>query len=104
MKNFESKKIVLKESIKLDSGKLLQKCELAYMTYGRLNKNKSNAILVCHALTGDQYCSGKNPITKRDGWWNILIGPGKVIDTNISKWKLIADPIWPPSDLPKAPL
>ena len=83
MKNFESKKIVLKESIKLDSGKLLQKCELAYMTYGRLNKNKSNAILVCHALTGDQYCSGKNPITKRDGWWNILIGPGKVIDTNI---------------------
>ena len=65
MKNFESKKIVLKESIKLDSGKLLQKCELAYMTYGRLNKNKSNAILVCHALTGDQYCSGKSYNKKR---------------------------------------
>ena len=50
-----------------------------------MNKKKNNAILICHALTGDQFCTGKNPITKKNGWWHLLVGPGKVIDTNILK-------------------
>ncbi len=76
-------KIKFKDSIKLDSGKLIDQCEVAFKTYGKLNKKKSNAILICHALSGDQFCSGKNPLTNRKGWWHVLIGPGKVIDTNI---------------------
>ena len=73
----------IQESIKLDSGKYIDSCEVAYKTFGKLNRDKSNAILVCHALSGDQFCSGINPLTKKRGWWSILIGPGKVIDTNI---------------------
>ena len=71
------------KSLKLDSGLILDHCEIAYKTYGKLNKKKTNAILVCHALTGDQYCSEVHPVTKKKGWWHTLIGPGKVIDTNI---------------------
>ena len=56
--------------------------EIAYQTYGELNVNKSNAIFVCHALTGDQFPAEKNPITKKTGWWDLMIGPGKTIDTN----------------------
>ncbi len=76
-------KIVLKESLKLDSGSNLANCEIAFKTYGKLNKKKNNAIFICHALTGDQFCTEKNPITNKRGWWSILVGPGKVIDTNI---------------------
>ena len=54
---------------------------IAYQTYGVLNKNKSNAILICHALTGDQYAAGTHPITQKKGWWNDMIGKGKVFDT-----------------------
>ena len=55
---------------------------MAYETYGTLNKNKSNAILAFHALTGDQFITNINPITKREGWWTFAVGPGKAIDTN----------------------
>ena len=80
---FESKiKITKNDSIKLDSGMNLEQCEIAYTTHGKLNTDKSNAILICHALTGDQYCAGKNPLTGKPGWWDNLIGPGKAIDTN----------------------
>ena len=79
----KNQRLKLKDSIKLDSGKFIEECEVAYKTFGKLNKNGSNAILVCHALSGDQFCSGVNPLTKKKGWWSILIGPGKVIDTNI---------------------
>ena len=76
-------KLQIKNPIKLYSGEYIDSCEVAFKTYGTLNKKKTNAILVCHALSGDQFCSDINPLTKKQGWWNILIGPGKVIDTNI---------------------
>jgi homoserine O-acetyltransferase/O-succinyltransferase len=69
------------EELILDSGKSLDKVEIAYQTYGKLNSDKSNAILVCHALTGDQFPAEKNPITKKNGWWDLMIGPGKTVDT-----------------------
>ena len=78
-----SKKIIIKELVRLDCGEYLEECQIAFETYGKLNKKKNNAILICHALTGDQFCTGKNPVTKKNGWWNILVGPGKIIDTNI---------------------
>jgi homoserine O-acetyltransferase len=52
------------------------------MTYGTLNADKSNAILVCQALTGDQYVASRNPVTGKPGWWEIMIGPGRPIDTD----------------------
>ena len=55
---------------------------MAYETYGKLNENKDNAILVFHALTGDQFVTGLNPITKKEGWWGTAVGPGKAIDTD----------------------
>jgi homoserine O-acetyltransferase len=66
----------------LDGGETLPSFRIAYMTYGRLNADKSNAILVCHALTGDQYVASRNPITDKPGWWEIMIGPGRPIDTD----------------------
>ena len=66
----------------LDSGYKLKEFKIAYKTFGILNKKKSNAILVCHALTGDQFIIGENPITKKDGWWTNAVGPNKSIDTN----------------------
>ena len=76
------KKLVIRESLKLDCGKTIKDFSLAYETYGILNKSKNNAILVFHALTGDQFVTGINPITKREGWWSFAVGPGKAIDTN----------------------
>ncbi len=68
--------------LKLDSGMELAPFTLAYKTYGTLNADKSNAIIVCHALTGDQFCAGVHPITGKPGWWEMLIGPGKSVDTD----------------------
>ena len=67
---------------KLDSGFQLNNFKIAYKTFGTLNENKDNAILICHALTGDQYVSGTNPLTKKNGWWSRMVGPNKPIDTN----------------------
>ncbi len=81
-KNIDTKKIIISNSIKLDCGKEIINFPIAYETYGKLNSEKSNAILVFHALTGDQYVSGKNPLTGKDGWWNYVVGENKPIDTN----------------------
>ena len=76
------KKIKISEPLILDSGKILTEYEIAFETYGKLNEKKSNAIFICHALTGDQFCTMKNPVNNKNGWWSNLVGPGKVIDTN----------------------
>lgn len=55
---------------------------MAYCTYGELNADKSNAILICHALTGDQFAASRQPLTGKNGWWDIMIGPKKVLDTD----------------------
>ena len=61
----------------LDSGKSINKFQIAYQTYGELNSNKDNAILICHALTGDQFPAEESPITKKNGWWDLMVGPNK---------------------------
>ena len=66
----------------LDSGARLGPFTIAYQTYGALNAEKSNAILVCHALSGDHCAAGRNPTTGYPGWWDILIGPGRPLDTD----------------------
>ncbi len=66
----------------MDCGVVLDHWQIAYQTYGELNADKSNAILVCHALTGDQYVASRNPITGKGGWWTAMIGPGKPVDTD----------------------
>lgn len=68
--------------LKLDCGVALAPFQVAYQTYGALNADRSNAILVCHALTGDQHVANANPVTGKPGWWDIMVGPGKPIDTN----------------------
>jgi homoserine O-acetyltransferase len=66
----------------LDAGVTLSPFQIAYKTYGTLNAEKSNAILVCHALTGDQHVASENPVTGKPGWWEVLIGSGRIIDTD----------------------
>ena len=69
------------EPLKLDCGDALN-YQLSYETYGTLNADKTNAILICHALTGDQYVASTNPITKKNGWWSNMVGAGLPIDTD----------------------
>ena len=76
------KKLIIKKPLTLDCGKIINNYPIAYETYGTLNKNRDNAILAFHALTGDQYVTGVNPITNKNGWWSYLVGPSKGIDTN----------------------
>jgi len=76
------KTLLVKKPLKLDCGKTIKDFPIAYETYGILNEKKDNAILVFHALTGDQFVTGINPITKKDGWWSFAVGPRKAIDTN----------------------
>jgi homoserine O-acetyltransferase len=68
--------------LELQSGVELRNFPIAYQAYGRLNKDKTNAILVCHALTGDQFVAEPHPVTEKPGWWDLMVGPGKPLDTN----------------------
>jgi homoserine O-acetyltransferase len=70
------------QPLALDSKRALSPFTVAYMTYGELNAHKSNAVLVCHALSLDQFAASQHPLTGKSGWWDVLIGPGKPIDTD----------------------
>ncbi|HIJ61199.1 MAG TPA: homoserine O-acetyltransferase [Rhodospirillaceae bacterium] len=68
--------------LQLDCGLAMAPVTVAYQTYGRLNADKSNAILICHALTGDQFVAEPHPLTGKPGWWAEMVGPGRVLDTD----------------------
>ena len=70
------------DGIALECGITLDSHIVAYRTYGTLNAARTNAILVCHALTGDQYVAETHPITGKPGWWDLVVGPGLCVDTN----------------------
>ena len=75
-------RVVLPEGLALDCGVTIRPLAVAYRTYGTLNAARSNAILVCHALTGDQYLAERQPVTGKGGWWANLVGPGLPVDTD----------------------
>jgi homoserine O-acetyltransferase/O-succinyltransferase len=70
------------QPLTLSCGIKISNFNLAYQSYGTLNQDKSNAILICHALTGDQYVASVNPVTGKNGWWDLIVGSGKAIDTD----------------------
>ncbi|MEQ8494167.1 MAG: alpha/beta fold hydrolase, partial [Gammaproteobacteria bacterium] len=70
-------------AIALDCGVTLDAYDLCYETYGTLNAARDNAVLVCHALSGDHHAAGyHSPDDRKPGWWDNCIGPGKPIDTD----------------------
>jgi len=83
MNNIEKvKTFIVEKALKLDCGKTISNFPLSYETFGKLNEKKDNAILAFHALSGDQFVTGINPITNKSGWWSYLVGPNKAVDTN----------------------
>ena len=78
----DAKSLVLPDPLPLDSGQRLETVRVAYETYGALAEDKGNAILIFHALSGDQHVASVHPITGKPGWWDRMVGPGKPIDTN----------------------
>jgi homoserine O-acetyltransferase len=70
------------EPLVMDAGVALAPWQIAYQTYGRLNADRSNAVLICHALTGDQHVANVHPVTGKPGWWETMVGPGKPFDTD----------------------
>ena len=74
--------VTFHDGITLECGTSLRHHTVAYRTYGTLNAARSNAVLVCHALTGDQYVAEQHPITGKPGWWDFVVGPGRPLDTN----------------------
>jgi homoserine O-acetyltransferase len=74
------RQIVLPGPLALDGGASLAAVEIGYETYGALNADRSNAVLICHALTGDQHVASAHPRTGKPGWWTRMVGPGKPID------------------------
>ena len=80
--NFENiNKITINKDLLLDCGVRLDKFDIAFETYGKLDKNKKNAVLIFHALSGDQFVTGFNKVTGKEGWWNLVVGENKPIDT-----------------------
>jgi homoserine O-acetyltransferase len=68
--------------LKLDSGRMLENVEIAYETWGELSPAKDNVVVVCHALTMDQFAASPNPVTGRPAWWPTIVGPAKPVDTD----------------------
>ena len=80
--SFEPQSLTLPDPLPLDGGGTLAEARIAYETYGELAPDRSNAILLCHALTGDQYVASTHPLTGKPGWWERMVGPGQPIDTD----------------------
>jgi homoserine O-acetyltransferase len=80
-KEWPGHSLVVHEPLRLDCGIDFGPFTVTYRTYGRLNVERSNAVLICHALSGDQYVAEPHPITGSAGWWTTLVGPGGVLDT-----------------------
>ena len=79
----EARDFVSNDAFVCDNGMALHGFTLRYETYGRLNAARDNAVLICHALSGDHHCAGIHSLNDRKpGWWNNLVGPGKALDTN----------------------
>ncbi|MDO9539970.1 MAG: homoserine O-acetyltransferase [Methanocalculus sp.] len=78
----QTERVTFETPLKLESGATLSPFTIAYQTYGKLNEKKSNAILICHALSGDAHAAGVDPKTGKRGWWDTIIGPGKAFDTD----------------------
>ncbi|MBU8537359.1 homoserine O-acetyltransferase MetX [Falsiroseomonas tokyonensis] len=78
----DHQRAIFPAGLALDSGAVIAPLAVAYRTYGKLNAQRSNAVLVCHALTGDQYVAERHPITGKPGWWEAVVGPGKPVDTD----------------------
>ena len=70
------------EGLDLESGAKLDSFELMIETYGELNKDKSNGILICHAFSGNHHAAGNSKNNKESGWWDNIVGPGKAVDTD----------------------
>jgi homoserine O-acetyltransferase len=70
------------EPLVMDAGVALAPWQIAYQTYGSLNRDRSNTVLICHALTGDQHVANMNPVTGKPGWWTTMVGPGRPVDTD----------------------
>src|ERR1039458_1457108 len=71
--------------LRSQSGFTFDQVEISYQTLGKLSSEKDNAILICHALSGDAHVAGMNPDTGRPGWWDFHVGPGRAIDTEDRK-------------------
>lgn len=80
--------ITPEQPFRFESGEQWETITIAYQMHGTLNVDKSNAILINHGLTGDQYIAGSHPVTGKPGWWEALVGPGRLFDTN--KYCIIA--------------
>ena len=82
LSDLDHQSVVFADGLMLDCGTQLASMTVAYRTYGALNAQRSNAVLICHALTGDQYVAESHPVTGRGPWWDQLVGPGRPVDTD----------------------
>ena len=82
MNIIEENSLYINKPLKLKSGKVLSKYKLMYETYGKLNDKKNNAVLICHALSGNHHVAGYHQGDEKPGWWDNMIGSGKPIDTD----------------------
>jgi homoserine O-acetyltransferase len=80
--NIVHQTVTFADGLVLECGTTLPRLDVAYRTYGTLNAARSNAVLICHALTGDQYVAERHPITGKEGWWDEVVGPGRPVDTD----------------------
>lgn len=77
-----SRSFILPHPLPLDSGQSIADCTIAYEMFGTLSEARDNAVLICHALTGDQYVAGPHPLSGKPGWWDRMVGASKPIDTD----------------------